>query len=67
MYLKNIIVIYEGGGTVYLDMERINLWDCVSKVITCVEFCEKGGNSICSRMTTIIYFHGTLCTKKAVS
>jgi hypothetical protein len=43
MYLKNIIAPDEGGGTVYLDQKRIQLWDFVSKVITYVEFHERRG------------------------
>jgi hypothetical protein len=43
MYLKNIIGVDEGGGTVYLDMKRIHLWDSVSKVIIYVEFYERKG------------------------
>jgi hypothetical protein len=43
MYLKKLIVADEGGGTVYRDQKRIQLWDFVSTVITYVEFRERQG------------------------
>ena len=67
MYLKNLVVADENGGTVCRDQNRLKLWDFVSKLITYVEFRERQGNFICSRVTTIIYFDGKLCAKKAVS
>ena len=43
MYLKNLVVADENGGTVCRDQNRLKLWDFVSKVITYVEFRERQG------------------------